>query len=330
MSGEPAPEPRLAVFIGPPDPAAAAAAARQLEAGEIDGIEWRSIEARPERRLTLRGLPAAFVEAIEGQLARLRPGLEREVARALLQRKLEREGGPLLTMAELDELRLQLRLRPDRFEAAWVQVRAILRLRFCGGLIEWPNVDNGRAWAELLHEKRVAAGTLGAAMQRLRRAVTAWCAAADDAAAMAAFAEAYEAVRGAQAGCLHLGMRVADDLADTTFDAVCRRLAGDPYKAAHRRLSAAAAVLGVGEDRVRRVWQDLRVRRDLALRHAYGVLHFNRIRQALLGCLGAWEWPKAAESAELLRRGAIEPPGPEPHTPPPAAPPEQTGGGAQA
>ncbi len=286
-------------------------------------------KARPERRLALRGLPTRFRQAVESSLALLLPGLDREIAAALIEHKLGRQTSKMHE-AELEGIRLKLRVRPDRFQQAWGRVRCILPLRFCGGLIEWPDVDNGRSWAEHVHEKRRASGHLGAAMQRFGRAIRRWLVAGeDDAPARDEVAAAYGAVAGAQAWCLALGMRVADDLADRTFAAVTKRLAEDPYKRAYARLSAAAAVLGVDEARLRQVWQDLRVRRDLALRHAYGVLHFNAIRLALEGELGAWQWPRAAEDAGQLRRLAAEPPGPEPDTPPPDAP-HPAGGGAQA
>jgi len=275
-------------------------------AGEITVWEWAPPPSAPEKPLSFERLSAKFKAAIEAQVARLRPGLERGLAWLLVEAKLAAADGPEIAL-DLERLRRQLRVRPERFADLWQRVRAILPLRFSSGRVAWPDVDNGRRWSEARSVQNSAKGVLGNAVKRLHRVIER---ARADEAWFEGFAAALRKLRFAQQHAREAGMKVANDLAEVSLARAAELLAGKgAWRTAYQRLKLVAAAIGASMERVEQIWRDMRARRDLVLRHAYGCLHFNAMREALLGTLRVWEWPELLDDpGRLAQRCGVDPP----------------------
>lgn len=280
-------------------------------AGEIDSWTWSAPASAPTGPgWSFAALSAPFRQAIEAQIGKLKAGLERSLAWLLVERKLAAEAGPEIPL-ELEAWRRVLRVRPERFADLWQRVRAILPLVFVGGRVEWADVDKGRHWVEHLRMQQSAKGVIGNAVKRLHRVVER---AAPSEEWLAAFEAAMRKLRFAQERAREAGMKVANELADRSLALAAEKLAGKGgWRQAFKRLDTVAAVLGISAERVEQVWSDLKTRRDLVMRHGYGCLHFNALRQALLGTLNVWEWPELLDDPGRLRErcgGGADPPGP--------------------
>ena len=270
-------------------------------AGAGEAVLWEfelPASAPAPRGLTFHQFTRPFRAEIEEQIAKLRPGLERFLAWRLVEWKLEAAEGAEIEV-DLEVWRRRLRMRPDRFQDLWQRVRAILPLTFSGGRVKWDSVDKGRRRAERLAEQRSARGVLGSASKHFGDS----CAAAEPTKAwFERFEAAARKLHFAQELAREAGLNIQRDGASKNLETAAERLTEKKgWRVTFRRLEAVARKLGVSADRARELWRDMKVRRDLTMRHAYGSLSFNALREALLGTLHVREWPELLDDPGRLR-----------------------------